>query len=941
MGKKRSFGFKYILATVLAATVLIASVAGAVILSLKGDPKLNDLTVAGGQTSDGAGGDKGQSATVSDSVVLLTGADAAAINTSVKSVRSTNKGVFLEVADGTALDALGVGDVFFLEGNDNTPLGECYFGKVASKTVGGNSTSYCFETPMVDEVFDKLTLNCDEVITPDNIDEIITADGVTVTEVDDLQSYFSEDDDSVFTTLSGGTNADVLPLAGVSGSSKLLFEFNLDIFKIIGLSDIDDYGDRSAYEAQEGSRIKVYVADHGTRYHESTCCYVGRSKNEKTLADAVREEYVPCRKCNAPILKDDEGVASFEPKLELQGKLGFEELNYSINYNWDILSGRGLEDLSVSAGGDFLAEVGLHSYFEGEIGGRTTTISLPGNFLKFQGLKEKLVPLAFVSIGTSITPVFTNEQIRNITAAQPVSLGFTIYVDATGKVEVGAEATFKASRHIEYKNDIVKDGVWNLNNHNLDIGDTVTELTLAVEAGGDIDGNVGASIGLYIFNLNAVDLALAEIGVEAEGTLKLACTHNSLGQNEATTEVSYYMRGYLKFLELQVNIRISVDIWALQGGFNYQNTFTALDMTLFEVGKKSPTRYDSQTMSYTSLTAEDSDAVYYKDLNGRLVKESGNRQTVLYREEFFSVCGIDESYIYVTQKNDNFTLDIYRVGKSGEAAARRVAENVKMCLTIDEHNIYYTDNFDDTLLHAIDRETLSDSIFADFSDSVKFMAKTPEGFYIATGGSDFLSMLFGGSTEYFLLNDNGEVIADYGESPEVSQYYVTDEGEYNYARKMTSSGYLRNTAEQVCWLSKDKANSIVTEQVSGWNGNKSGIFVTHSNYDGQGGRYKIVLYRAKDGQCVDVTDVESDQAFFTLCQTDDGSWYYFDQTADELILYSMDKNFQNKTAVKSFSLEELPCSLDKCSMTLMGGRLYFYTLSDNYESAMLYRYDLA
>ena len=103
---------------------------------------------------------------------------------------------------------------------------------------------------------------------------------------------------------------------------------------------------------------------------------------------------------------------------------------------------------------------------------------------------------------------------------------------------------------------------------------------------------------------------------------------------------------------------------------------------------------------------------------------------------------------------------------------------------------------------------------------------------------------------------------------------------------------------------------------------------------------KIVLYRASDGSRVDVTDVSSDQAFFTLCQSGDGEWYFFDQTDSEMILYVMSSDFTNKTELKTFSLDTIHYNLSDCSMTLMNNRIYFYTMPDNQTSEVLYRYDI-
>jgi hypothetical protein len=115
---------------------------------------------------------------------------------------------------------------------------------------------------------------------------------------------------------------------------------------------------------------------------------------------------------------------------------------------------------------------------------------------------------------------------------------------------------------------------------------------------------------------------------------------------------------------------------------------------------------------------------------------------------------------------------------------------------------------------------------------------------------------------------------------------------------MVGSGYLRNTASSVYWMSANKSQHVLTECVSGWNPSKNvGIFTTLRNDDYSEGAlpYKIVLYDAKDGRRKDVITVNNDHAFFTLTQSDAGDWYFIDETSEYLILYTMDEDFSNKT----------------------------------------------
>ena len=60
-------------------------------------------------------------AVLSSNVYSITGADADKVNSSIKSVSPTNLGLYVTVGEGTALDNIGSGDVFFLDGSESTP----------------------------------------------------------------------------------------------------------------------------------------------------------------------------------------------------------------------------------------------------------------------------------------------------------------------------------------------------------------------------------------------------------------------------------------------------------------------------------------------------------------------------------------------------------------------------------------------------------------------------------------------------------------------------------------------------------------------------------------------------------------------------------------------------------------------------------------------------
>ena len=949
---------KVIIAVVLLIALTVSGAGGYLLLIYQPKPVVNDYTVqnpdqngAGSNMAGGDGEDTANTAVFSSGVEFFTESTASEINNAIHDYEITNMGLMLEIDKGTPLDILGVGDIFYLEGDPSTPLGETYIGKIISVSEDSDSMTYVLDDPMIDEVFDVLNLELSEVLTSDNISEIETAEGVTVTMVDALDSYFTSSDSTssgyqVTTLQSTGSEAKTASQTSFADDGKLLVDVQLDILEALGLDDKDTSEFQEKYAFQEGGRITVYRTTTGMCYHRDNCACVARSKYPMTLTEAINEGFQACFLCNPPLLSNDEGVFEFDPSLTLTGRIGLENIACDLIFDWDIMSGKGLENLGFDVSGNYLAELELESSLEWEFGGRTTTISLPFDCVKLQGLDEKLIPLMFVgyNFSTVVSATFLdgNESIRAQTAAMPLTLAAVVYVDISGKVGISGTANFNYKESFDHNLDIVRNGEWVFDSK-FSEGEPTTELSLGVEASGDIDAHAGASLMVYVFNLNPVELALAKVGTEVEGTLKLSYSTKTGSADDAISK-SYYMRVYLKLLEVNIKLKAAVKFGNVSVNMlNADASFAALDYTIFECGAKNPTQYSSSEMSYSVITANDAKNYYYKDTNGNLIKETDGYRTTLYSDGFFTICGIDESYIYLLRNNPDVsgTHDIYRVSVH-DGTNKKIASEITNCLTTDERYIYYVSNFDSNTIVRLDRETLKEENFYHGSNTVQYMTEQGGGFYVVTEHSDIFSWLTGAEIHYTLLDKVGNVVTEYGQNPPVSSLVLSRLKSYYYAAKIISPGYLRSTAEKAYWLSADRTSHIETECVSGWMPTDAGIFTTLRNDDTaeNAAPFTIILYQAADGSRIEVTDVQSDQAFFTLCQSSYGDWYFFDQTEDSLILYTMKKDFSGKSVVKTFSLDELPCSLTECGMVIMNNRIYFYTIPNNSTSTVLYRYDI-
>ena len=915
-------------------------------------------------------GDDDEAVAFASGVSVFTDESGDEINDSVIKISKLNSGILLDIEDGTDFEALGVGDIFFLDGDADTPFTEPYIGKIASVDDGQDANSYVIEVPMFDEVFDVLKLNLDETLDADDITSIQSMPGVTIETIENAgtdagnlsapkdsftvsklgninsgKTEFCDDDTDIGVDIGDGsfegTVGNDTAGIGVKVEEKGIYlTFSVDLLEAFGKKD-DSIEFQEVYdEASNHESVLVYTTKTGSCYHRENCMCVSRSKVEMKLKEAVDEGFDVCFLCNPPLYKKD-GKLNFEKELKLTGSFGLENLDLVTVFDWDILSGEGIQNVSFDVSGDFVVDVDLNGNLKLELGGDATGLTAPYNVFSAKGLDQKMFPLLFISYnGVFNAPIYgkgVNDQITAVTTPAPLTVGVIVYIDISGNITLNTTLSFEYMKSFSAGMTIFENGNFAPDLHG-DISDDKPEVHFEAELKGDADVHFGCSANLYIFNINPLEIGLIKFGSEAEGGVKVAFPDDDGG---LPFSGSYNLRLYLKIIGVDLNIKSKLDLGPVDFDFSLKEDWLWKDITIKEWGSKNPTRFSEDSMSYSHITATDSEAVYYKDTDGALVRETDKERKKLYSDQFFSICGIDASYIYLLQhdsETDNYKMR--RINKTDGSINKVIANDVVNCLTIDSTNIYYVESFNQTQIMKLDRNTLKSEVFCNFDSNVVYMSKQDNGFYTMREGGSFSSW-FGGGPICMLVNEKGEIVADYGEYPSVAEYSISKFAKYSYASRLISQGYLRNTASEVRWATPDLSSSIVINCASntGWNPHEAGIFTVENTY-AVDTPYKIVLYKAEDGSKVDVTTTSSSQAFFTLCQSDTGNWYFFDQTSTELILYRMSEDFSNKTVVKTFDLNTMNVDLTACATKLVNNRIYFYTMPNEYECSVLYRYDL-
>ena len=927
-----------VLSVILSIVILATSILGVVALFYQPKATINDGTVLENQSDGGDGDEPTPHGYVSQNVNWFDESQSNEVNDAIENVHGDSNGLYVTLESGTAIDELGIGDIFYLEGSEYTPMGEPYFGKIKSIRNTGGKTYLSLENPMIDEVFDSIYFQSSNMFTEGADVTVETVEGVSVL--------------SGATPLDSSQTPQVTPLAYTGGESpevsvtkaetweytpeeELKFGIEVDILEIFKPKK-----ETHAPNEKGSNTTRVYVLPHGEVYHTKDCRYV-KAKDEKNdgkkeidLFDAVTQNYRACAICTPPILPD--GEASAKPKLVLSGEVGIKNIFCEVLFDYE--TKEGLKNCNINLSGTSYGQVTIKGGAEMDLGGLTTENTI-FKAVKLQGLKEKRFPLAYFSILTQITCAPASvEAVRREVSTLPVSLLLIAYFDINGNITFEVDGTFSVEREFSFNQNIVENGKPNFKN-DLQLTDPEVNFNLHWGVEGDVDAHFGISLLIYVTNVNIVDVGILKIGAEAEGSLALTVSPETLSGDKPLCEGSIYVRGYFKLIDIDVRLRYQIDVGKV---FNtsgeYTMSWTLIDLPIFTFGQKASTRY-SRSMKLGKVTASDKDAIYYKDENGRLIRQVEDEMRILYNEEFFVICAIDESYIYILKPNENGNLSMIRVSKE-KGTNKEILSDVRNVLCSDDENIYYSDNADPTIINKFNRETERTTQFCDFEDTVELMREQYAQFYIVTSsGYSF----FGSDAEYFYVDKNGNITRELGSNPDVLNMSITSHGNFNEASMMVGSGYLRNTASSIYWLSADKSSHVLTECVSGWNpSNNVGIFTTLNNDDYSDGAlpYRIVLYAAKDGTRKNVTTVNSNQAFFTLTQSDAGDWYFMDETDEYLILYTMDENFSSKTELRRFSKSEINYSLTECSMEIKDNCLYFFTIPDDSTCKVLKRYNV-
>ncbi len=516
-------------------------------------------------------------ATLNENVAYFDADATEKLEDSILQTATVNNALVLTTNGNSGLEKLNEGDIFLLRGSADSAFGESYFGKIDYRYSDGDLTYYAIETPEVDEVFDNLDLDFLQLLSSENVKDFQSVEGVTLGDAPSATAQAGESGVTQVGSLSTGGITQLKASAngssnghgvtvGKEGNNTFFVTIEIDILKLLKKrfkENTDQIVDQQVSELGEmqAKNYTVYTTDTGLCYHRVECRYLYKSKNEMMLTDALSKGLRPCTACKPAVLEDHQYV---EPELKLTGTVKLQDLAFGVyaeGKKWD--ESMGYDNMSIRTAGDLIANVKLDGNVKLQFEQDDTKLvveSIFGNpLLTLSGLKEKMLPIAYLTweCGTfAITDVPDSTDLLNA----PLSVGILLYTDLQGNISFGVELGCTYTKPIDFEFDVFKNGKF------LGVGeekDIVTDpkdtegswdFDLKAEISADVDFQaLGASMMLYVANVNIFELSIAKVGVSVHGAIGFDL--DKVKDENYGFYAEGKVRAYLKMLEINVKAK--------------------------------------------------------------------------------------------------------------------------------------------------------------------------------------------------------------------------------------------------------------------------------------------------------------------------------------------------------------------------------------------------
>lgn len=608
---------------------------------------------------------------ISENVKVFTENESQTVEDLLLAYEPTVKGLTVAVNEGSVLDSLSENDTFVLQGGEDSVFGSIYFGKITSIENNGGVRIYNIEAPCADEVLTNITFDTEAVLTPENITGFTAVEGVElITNQQISPQAFAENVEgpvllSATDGNSGGASSLAIEIDPTIGPNSVGISIKVDILKLLEEGDViepDEGNDHEEVEPEESEQIIVYYTDTGLCYHRSSCHCLAKSQYPANLDYAIYIlELRPCKICKPPVVNNSDSEApeqgndpegeeknpvSTDASLTLSGFVKLDNMSFSVvgkgGKTWNLK--QGFDNLAVKVNGELSAETRLEGNFSMDISGEATRLIVWGDEndpkVYFEGLNEKLIPIAFITYNGGSVSVQTGTSANSLSA--PLTVGIMLYTDLQGNISASTEVLCSYSRSFDYNFDVFKNGDFVAFENESVSGETQSgfDFSLKAEARADVDLQaLAASVMLYVGNMNILELELVTAGVEAEGTLSIDSDEWSEGGSGISASAKLTM--YIEMLDL--NFR-----------FKYKNG------DALSVDPPALVRFDVFTYDSEETVPGGSEGAYeliYERRSHDIVNPDGSRMP-----DYYAVVGMNGSGVDIVVPSHYNGLEVNYIG---------------------------------------------------------------------------------------------------------------------------------------------------------------------------------------------------------------------------------------------------------------------------------------
>ena len=761
---------------IILAVIVVISIIIVILINCNKKVIVNDYTLSNGENVNAEKTNKSSTETnnyevksvINKYVKIPTEEEAQKINAGITAISSNRLSNTITITMNSlareVFDFYGKGDIFILDGDENTPLKQVYFGKIASKYVNSNGELIVeVEEPAIDEIFDELNVNADGLLTEENINRVQLADGVTLRWVDDVNSEFQEvshlnenknyinnltefnSDENFIGPLQKLNNIEIggktsfvfdidlgleYDITNQKFTSKASGEINSSVEKNLNIDELKLTNETE--ETDTGKSIE-YSKDFDDGITEKKETSTTTTKDKKTTTEKtttekpyVNEEDESVVDNSTSFQKWKQDVANYENKLALgvTGKVGFDEISSKVNIDYNLLDG--FKDVNVSFLGSALAETEIKAEASVELGGKRTKVEIP-NVAEIQGLEKKLIPLGYLDFtGATIPFGGVNAYLDHA----KLSAGFMIYMDFSGKINLSVTAKASAGYDFEAKADIFKDGKFV---NEITVNDSLSAnfefaALASVSARADL---FGFSAIITIANVNVTEIVIFDLYFDFEaqaefkatasyGTSKTINSDEPIKEPKWKTDIYANASGYIGLYIDIGRVKVNLKFTTLPGTYNSKTSTMEFDKTLYkhtiwEYGSSAFKTGLDPSASYNEVSATNSKYEIYRDSDGNLLRkncETGNVLKYDIKDGFVVICGIDQTYLYLLQGSSS-NYNIYRMKIDGNENPKKpgfiepgvydmkIASNVGDVFLQDEKYIYFVESDDETTLKKV------------------------------------------------------------------------------------------------------------------------------------------------------------------------------------------------------------------------------------------------